>query len=146
MSRCRSVGRSQRIVPERTRRHVISRDQACRVPGCGAHRLLEVHHIIHWEDHGPTDTPNLICLCPHHHRLHHQGKLGITGNADRPDGVKFTNQAGNPIAQTGTKPKPPGGPPHEPVGIYQHPLGERLKGRWIYYNPPRQHHDVVNLR
>jgi hypothetical protein len=148
-----SVGRSQRIVPERTRRHVILHDQGCRVPGCSTHRFLEVHHIIHWEDHGVTDTPNLICLCPHHHRLHHQDKLGITGNADQPDGVKFTDQAGNPIAQTGTKPKPPGSAPPEPLGKYQHPLGkyqhplgERLNTRWIYFNPPRQHHDVVNLQ
>jgi hypothetical protein len=133
-----SVGRTQRIVPERTRRQVILRDQGCRVPGCGATRFLEVHHIIHWEDLGVTDTPNLICLCPHHHRLHHRGKLGITGNADLPDGVVFTNRAGNPIAQSGTKPKPPVAPPPEPVGTYRHPLGERLNSRWIYYNPPRQ--------
>jgi hypothetical protein len=132
-----SAGRSQRIVPERTRRQVILRDQGCRVPGCGVHKFLEVHHIVHWEDDGPTDTSNLICLCPHHHRLHHQGKLGITGNADLPGGVSFTNLAGNPIAQTGARPKPPGAPPPPPIGTYRHPLGERLDSRWIYFNPPR---------
>jgi hypothetical protein len=55
----------------------------------------------------------------------------------------FTNRSGNPIAQTGSKPKPRGAASPEPVGIYQHPLGERLNGRWIYYNPPRRHREVV---
>ena len=86
-----SVGRSQHIVPDRTRRVVEHRDGGCRVPGCTARHFLEVHHIIHWDDDGPTDTWNLICLCPHHHRLHHQGKLGIVGNADTPGGVTFTD-------------------------------------------------------
>ena len=138
-----SVGRSQHIVPDRTRRLVELRDQGCRVPGCTDHRWLDVHHIIHWSDHGPTDTPNLICLCPHHHRLHHQGKLGVTGNADDPDGVVFTNQAGNPIAQSGARPTPPGAPPSPPIGTYRHPLGERLDGRWLYFNPPPGHRETV---
>ncbi len=137
-----SVGRSERVVPDRTRRLVELRDKGCRVPGCTQHRWLDVHHIIHWNDHGPTDTWNLVCLCPHHHRAHHQGQLGIRGNADDPDGVKFTNGAGNPIAQTGAKPRPPGGPPPPPVSTYEHPLGERLDRRWIYYNPPPQHRPV----
>ena len=62
-----SVGRTQRTVPERTRRLVILRDRGCRVPGCAADRVLHVHHVIHWDpDHGagPTDTWNLACLCP----------------------------------------------------------------------------------
>lgn len=134
-----SIGRSQHIVPDRTRRLVELRDQGCRVPGCTDHRWLDVHHIVHWGDHGPTDMPNLICLCPHHHRLHHQGKLGITGNADDPNGVVFANQAGNPIAQSGAKPKPPGAPPSPPLGTYRHPVGERLDRRWLYFNPPPEH-------
>jgi hypothetical protein len=85
-----SVGRTQRTVPERTRRLVILRDRGCRVPGCSADRFLHVHHVIHWDPddgEGPTDTWNLACVCPHHHRLHHQGLLGITGNADLVDGL-----------------------------------------------------------
>ena len=42
-----SVGRTQRTVPERTRRLVILRDRGCRVPGCDADRFLHVHHVIH---------------------------------------------------------------------------------------------------
>ncbi len=51
-----SVGRSQRIVPERTRRAVLHRDKKCRNPLCAATRGLEVHHVVHWHDLGGTDT------------------------------------------------------------------------------------------
>ena len=51
-----SVGRTQHAVPERTRRLVLYRDQKCRVPWCNQTRWLQVHHIIHDEHGGPTDT------------------------------------------------------------------------------------------
>ncbi len=60
-----NVGRTQRIVPDRTRRIVEHRDQKCRVPWCPNSRWLQIHHIIHWTgDHGPTETWNLAALCP----------------------------------------------------------------------------------
>ena len=63
-----SVGRSQRVVPERTRRTVLHRDTTCRVPWCGNSRWLDVHHVVHWEDGGRTDTDNLCALCTACHR------------------------------------------------------------------------------
>ena len=54
-----SVGRTQRTVPERTRRLVILRYRGCCVPGCTADQFLHVHHVIHWDPDygtGPTDT------------------------------------------------------------------------------------------
>jgi hypothetical protein len=134
-----SVGRSRRTIPQRTRRHVIHRDQGCRVPGCNVTRHLDIHHIVHWEHGGPTDTWNLIALCNRHHRMHHRGELGITGNADDPDGITFTNRHGRPVATTGARPRPPGRPPPEPAGTYAHPLGERLDSHWLYFNPPPEH-------
>ena len=134
-----SVGRTQHIVPDRTRRVVEHRDGGCGVPGCTARHFLEVHHIIHWDDGGVTDTWNLICLCPHHHRLHHRGKLGITGNADIPGGVTFTDASGKPLALSGARPKPPGAPPSPPIGRYEHPLGERLDMSMVYFNPPAEY-------
>ena len=132
-----AVGRTQHIVPLRLRRQVIRRDHgACRVPGCGADVFVEIHHVIHWEDHGVTESWNLICLCPQHHRMHHRGELGITGDADDPDGVTFTNRYGLVISASGAKPKPPGAPPRPPSGRYRHPLGERLESRWIEFTPP----------
>ncbi len=130
-----SVGRTGRTIPQRTRRLVILRDGGCTVPGCTQTHILEVHHIIHWEDGGPTDTWNLIALCPHHHRMHHKGELGISGNAD--DGtIAFTDRNGNPLRPTGAKPKPPGAPPPPPPGRYAHPLGERLDTQYLHFREP----------
>ena len=93
-----SVGRSQYVVPARTRTVIEHRDRgACRVPGCDATLGLEVHHLIHWEHGGRTDTDNLLLVCGKHHRMHHRGRLDITGNADRPDGLEFRNQHGRII-------------------------------------------------
>ena len=68
-----SVGRAQHTVPDRTRRLIEHRDGVCRVPGCESRRGLQVHHLVHWEDGGATDTANLCCLCAKHHRMHHRG-------------------------------------------------------------------------
>ncbi|MDA3032972.1 MAG: hypothetical protein O3B90_11700, partial [Actinomycetota bacterium] len=40
------------------------------------------------------DTDNLLLVCGKHHRMHHRGRLDITGDADRPDGLEFRNQHG----------------------------------------------------
>ena len=124
-----SVGRSQYIVPDRTRRIVERRDRGCRVPGCTADRFVEVHHIIHWQDGGPTDTWNLLSLCPRHHRMHHQRLLGIEGNADEPDGIEFTDTRGSPIPHA----HPPN-PPAEPPACdrpYEAPPAGRMNYDWI---------------
>jgi hypothetical protein len=133
-----SVGRTQYQVPDRTRRLVLHRDRKCRVPWCTQTRWLQVHHIIHDQHHGPTDTWNLAGLCPADHRLHHQGKLGISGNADDPDGLTFTDGHGRMIDPATRPIKPTGPPPGGPVKPYEHPLGERLQ-RWaiLFPDPPR---------
>ena len=131
-----SVGRAQHAVPERTRRLVLVRDRKCRVPWCSQSRWLQVHHVVHWEHGGATDTANLIALCPADHRWHHQGQLGITGNADDPDGLTFTDRHGLVLDPAG-QPSPPTGPPPSPAKPYEHPTGERLQ-RWavVYPDPP----------
>lgn len=142
-----SVGRSQRIVPDRTRRIIEHRDHGrCQVPGCTARLHLDVHHIIHWEHDGPTDTWNLVLICGHHHRLHHKGRLGIAGNADDPDGLMFTNEHGQPIRRSGASPKPPSGPPPPAAAPYQPPLGQRLDGGWVYFRPPPAHMEELAAR
>lgn len=133
-----SVGRSQHIVPDRTRRLVEHRDGGCRVPGCFGDGFVEVHHIVHWARGGTTDTANLICLCPKHHRLHHQGRLGLSGDADRPPdttgAVEFVDRHGVPIRSSGASPMPPGRPPPPIEGNWERPLAERLEMRWLYFN------------
>ena len=104
------AGRKTRTTNRRLRRAIEHRDRGCAVPGCGRTHGLEIHHIWHWEDGGPTESWNLVALCSHHHHLHHQGRLGIEGNADLPrhraPGLVFTDRWGHALDPTGT-PIPP---------------------------------------
>lgn len=138
-----SVGRSQRDIPERTRRLVLHRDKKCRVPGCTQTRWLQVHHVEHRVDGGADDTPNLVALCPADHRLHHQGRLGITGDADEPDGLTFTDARGD-VIDPAARPTVPTRPPPRPKVPYEHPLGERMQ-HWsiMYPDPPRDTGDAA---
>jgi hypothetical protein len=63
--------------------------------------------------------------------------LGISGNADDPHGLIFTDPHGR-IIKPAAVARPPTGPPPQPAGRYQHPLGERLDMRWVTFNPPPQ--------
>ncbi|MFN8035614.1 MAG: DUF222 domain-containing protein [Acidimicrobiia bacterium] len=127
-----SVGRAMRIVPSRTRRAIEHRDGGCAVPGCSATRFLQIHHVVHWEDGGPSDTGNLVALCRRHHRLHHLGSLGISGDADA--GLEFRDARGRLIEPVG-KPTPPD---HLPTGPpYRHPPGEPLRPNEVYLSPTR---------
>jgi len=129
-----SVGRAERIVPDRTRRIVEHRDGGCRVPGCGRRRWLHVHHIVHWEDGGATDTANLCCLCPQHHRMHHRDRLDINGNPDHPEGLAFRDQRGRPL---GPRPPNPGTDPATwPTGHWHHPTGEPCQYKWVQFSDP----------
>ncbi len=135
-----SVGRSQRIVPERTRLVVLHRDGGrCRMPWCDRSYGLEIHHVVHWEDGGPTDTANLVTVCRSCHRRHHLGEFHLTGNADDPDGLVVTDRHGRPI--TRPTPKPPDGPA-PPATRYRHPLGERLDTSQLWFPPPPTPHDL----
>jgi hypothetical protein len=135
-----SVGRAFRTVPDRTRVVIEDRDRGCRVPGCDRSRWLHVHHVVHWEDGGTSDTANLIALCQRHHRLHHLGQLGINGDADDPDGVVFTDERGRMLDRAG-RPVPPRRPVEQaaarlgiPAGTWSHPTGERLDPSWIDFD------------
>jgi hypothetical protein len=133
-----SVGRITRTINRRLRRLIEHRDGGCAVPGCARRLGLEVHHIWHWEDGGPTDTWNLLTLCRGHHRAHHADALGITGNADLPrgrdGGVVFTDAWGRAIAPVGGPVVPPAGEPLAetvaeaglPKAEYRTPWGEKV--------------------
>jgi hypothetical protein len=132
-----NVGRAQRVVPNRLRRILERRDGGCRVPGCNRARWVQIHHITHWEDGGATDSHNLVALCPNHHRLHHRGLLGIEGNADKLDGLTFTDQRGRQVTGR-SRARPPNRPPDEAAGQlgiraneWQPPTGEHIKSWWI---------------
>jgi hypothetical protein len=65
--------RRSRTVRGRLRRAARMRDRGCRFPGCTRRGRIDVHHIIHWEDNGPTRLDNVVCLCRWHHRRVHEG-------------------------------------------------------------------------
>jgi len=155
-----SVGRATRHINRKLRRAVLHRDRfCCTVPGCTARHGLEIHHIIHWEHGGPTDTSNLTTQCRHHHRAHHHGELHIEGNPDLPSGTPGALQIGppgRPLPSTGTHPPPPPHP-HGNIGPVDHlrdaltnhsgtqppdrastPTGERLNRSQFHLNPAPQ--------
>jgi hypothetical protein len=141
-----SVGRSERIVPDRARRLIEHRDGGCIVPGCISRTGLDVHHIEHWEDGGRTDTANLCCLCRKHHRQHHLGLLGISGDADVPGGLVVTDRWDRPMAAAGRPDAVPDGAPPErvaaergtPVPDYRPASGERMSVRDFFIPPDTQ--------
>ena len=131
-----ALSRKQDTVDDKTRVLIEDRDGGCRVSGCRQRRWLHIHHIRHRRDGGETVPENLCCLCPHHHRLHHRGLLGIEGDPTRPDGLVFTTPGGRVLGKP--SPKPPGRPPPEaarhlglPEPRWQHPTGERVDWRWL---------------
>lgn len=133
-----NVGRDHRIVAQRIRRLIEQRAGGCQTPGCNRTHNLQIHHLIHWEIGGKTDTNNLIALCATHHRAHHTGHLNITGNpnqaAGHPEALHFSDKwnrtlppAPPPISPTPSTPRP--------TGTYHHPLGERLDPTAIVFHP-----------
>jgi hypothetical protein len=89
------VGRKTRSIPPAIRRALNVRDGGCRFPGCTHQRYVDAHHIEHWADGGETKLSNLITLCRLHHRLVHEGEIGIEICSDggwrfvHPDGSYF---------------------------------------------------------
>ena len=93
------VGRTTRTIPPWLNRLVRARDKGCRFPNCRRTRWVQVHHIIHWADGGPTDLDNLMTLCGFHHRLIHEHGWTVKGDPNGtiswwyPSGSTFGPQA-----------------------------------------------------
>ena len=72
------VGRASRTATPRQRRALEARDRHCIFPSCRAHpRRCQAHHVIPWEEGGPTDIDDLALLCVAHHHAVHEGGWGI---------------------------------------------------------------------
>ena len=134
-----NLGFTRRTADPKLRTVIEHRDSGCRIPGCAATRGLRIHHILAWPAGGPTDTHNLLALCPHHHRLVHKGHYRITGNAD--DHLTFTDDRGRPIAATA--PVPPAKPPPAaatdlglPPPTWHNRTGEPATWHCMTWNPP----------
>ena len=74
-----AVGFAQRFATPAQRRALIARDgNTCAHPGCTVQAWRAVaHHIIPWDEGGPTDLSNLVLLCRYHHRQVHYGRLKV---------------------------------------------------------------------
>ncbi|MGV0791007.1 HNH endonuclease signature motif containing protein [Mycolicibacterium sp. XJ1819] len=126
------AGRTTRMISRRLRRALEHRHRTCVVPGCGATRGLHAHHLIHWEDGGPTELDNLVLVCPYHHRLHHRGHLTLTGPAHT---LTVTDSTGHQLSHRSLA-RPPNRPPPA-VAPCPGPLGERADWWWYTpYQPP----------
>jgi hypothetical protein len=100
-----SVGRRSRIVPPSLRRALDVRDGGCRFPGCG-NRICDAHHVVPWQDGGPTDLENLVLLCRRHHRLVHEGgfhmEVGVAGGGWA---VRFLDPDGRDVVAAPPRPR-----------------------------------------
>jgi len=95
-SRMQVGERTSRTIPQNLRRAVEVRDHgACVFPECGMTAYLEVHHIVPVAQNGPTVLSNLVLLCWNHHKLVHEHRWSLVGEAGphirwvRPDGTIF---------------------------------------------------------
>jgi hypothetical protein len=111
------------------RRYIERRDGGCIHPLCEQRAWLHIHHLVHWENNGPTEPSNLCALCPTHHRALHHGDLTINGNPETGK-LTITDARGNRIEPPGTgPPAPPPGPTR-----YTPPHGERANLFWFGWN------------
>lgn len=83
-------GRATRTIPPALYTSLVLRDRGCRFPGCDRPpHWCEGHHLLHWEDGGPTNLTNLALLCSkHHHVIHQPGwhiRLDPTGTIEVAD-------------------------------------------------------------
>jgi len=93
------LGRSRRLATDTQIRALKARDgQRCQFPGCPHTRYLNAHHIIPWEQGGPTDLDNLIMIWTYHHTVVHNHDYRIhrvNGRWEfrRPDGTPVPEAA-----------------------------------------------------
>jgi hypothetical protein len=99
--------RAYQDIPPSVARLVWRRDGGrCRVPGCRSSRGLELHHLAHRANGGTHDALNLALVCSACHQAHHDGRLTISGTADRievrrPGAHVGTTNAATPAARPG---------------------------------------------
>ena len=92
--------------PTPAQRHYLTRREGycCAAPGCQNHIWLEAHHLVAYAFGGLTVPSNLLMLCSACHRLVHQGKLKIRGEA--PDRLSFTDAEGRSLERDARRDPP----------------------------------------
>ena len=85
-----AVGKRRTVVSDKIRRAVLLRDGNCRIPGCGRHQGLQIHHLQPRSLGGGDDISNLAAVCFAHHRLLiPHGLLALVGNPNLPAGLQL---------------------------------------------------------
>jgi hypothetical protein len=102
------LGREQRLASRAQRRALRAMYRSCAHPGCTVRFAdCEIHHVIDWDHHGPTNLTNLLPLCSRHHHLVHEGRWTLTLHPDRsitlhrPDGTVHFEGSTIDVAPTG---------------------------------------------
>ena len=76
-------GRKTRTFSVGMRNFVVARDGGCVFPECDRPpSWCQIHHRIHWCDHGETSKENSHLLCEAHHHLLHEGGWTLTVGND----------------------------------------------------------------
>ncbi len=76
-----ALGRKSREWSTAQRRAITVRDGGrCRFPDCGRTQA-DIHHLLPWEEGGPTDIANGALQCPRHHTMVHHG-YRVEGDAN----------------------------------------------------------------
>ena len=70
------MGRKQRAATQAQKLALYARDKQC--VGCGMRAsACDAHHIIWWDNNGPTDITNLVLLCPKCHKKVHKDGYAV---------------------------------------------------------------------
>ena len=71
------MGRKQRAATPAQKLALYARDKQC--IGCGMRAsACDAHHIIWWENNGPTDITNFVLLCPKCHKKVHKHGYAVS--------------------------------------------------------------------
>ncbi len=77
------MGHGRRLYKPGQQRAIMIRDGGCGNPGCDVPwEWCQIHHVEHWEHHGPTDLPNGLPACPYHHDLWHSNGWSVQPDPD----------------------------------------------------------------
>lgn len=102
-----TMGRRIRLANRAQRRALRAMYRTCAHPDC-SERFDDcfIHHIVTWEDGGPTDLDLLVPLCGRHHHQIHDARWRLTIDAERtmrwyrPDGSVDSEVRHRPLAAT----------------------------------------------
>lgn len=104
--RFRPVGEvtTSRLANASQRRMLLARDQACRFPGCDARASwAKAHHEPPFQHTHHTTIPEMVLLCPFHHRLRHTKGFVIYHDGDGRVTVETPSGVVLPDTQNGFK-------------------------------------------